>query len=102
MLECVCESRLFHKIYLLLSIFFLFQHINLVTTSLKVVVKFYLLALGSVNVDQNNTVQFDWSLISFLLSFIFPGYLFGHMKSINVICVLQEAGKADSRVCPRS
>ena len=35
--------------------------------------------------------------MSFLGSLCFSGYLFGRMKLINVVDVLQEAGDADSR-----
>ena len=40
-----------------------FQHVDLVTTSLRAGFQFYLLALGSVNVDQDGTIRFVGSWI---------------------------------------
>ena len=52
-------------------------------------------------VDQDSTIRFVGSSISFLDSLLFSGDLFGQMESINVDGVLQEAGDADSRAHTR-
>ena len=51
----------------------LFQHVDLVTTSLKAVFQVYLLVLGSMYVDQGSTIRFVGSWISFLGSLLFYG-----------------------------
>ena len=80
----------------------LFQHVDLVTTSLRLGSKSTSLSPGFCvcRPRQYDTICWKLDLISGF--FVFTGYLIGRMESITAAGVLQDAGDADSRAGTRS